>query len=193
MSMKNKALSLSVAMGMMAGAGIAYAAPLSGSAAFFGGGLSATEVSSMSYYQDASVGNLGYGTFASDAKADYDGISSANIGYTSAGSDPMIRAFAGNYGLDFAGIIDPFKRGGTSYVSAGVNEGWDMVQIRLNDYYMDYYGYSTANRHKTTVHEFGHSLGLMHQDSATDSVMKQGLYTYTNPTSLDISNLQWKY
>jgi predicted Zn-dependent protease len=63
----------------------------------------------------------------------------------------------------------------------------------MNNGYMNRDTYSTDNKHKTTMHELGHALSLLHQYDPTVSMMKQGELTYTDPTSLDISNLQWKY
>lgn len=189
--LSKKFVGVTLAVGMLAFTSGAAVAALSGSSAFFGGGLTAAKIGNMTYWESSTVSANGYASYASDARNDWQGISNADVDYSNASSESTatIRSYAGNYGLDYAGRIVPYSGGR----EASTNSTWDMVQIILNDYYMDSYGYSNANRHKTTIHEFGHSLGLVHQDSATDSVMKQGLYTYTNPTSLDVSNIQWKY
>jgi len=54
-------------------------------------------------------------------------------------------------------------------------------------------GFTTANYRKTAMHEFGHALGLDHQDSPTVSVMRSGKLTYSDYSTLDKSNLTWRY
>lgn len=53
--------------------------------------------------------------------------------------------------------------------------------------------FSQANYNKTALHEMGHALGLKHQSSSTNSLMKQGKYSYGDYTSLDKNNLKYKY
>lgn len=167
---------------------------LRGLEAFWSGGLGSYTVSNMNIFIDASVGNRGYTNHVNDARSDYDGISYASIKYTTVTSSYWqyadVRVYAGSYGLDYAGRVQPYGIDG--YV-CDLSDRWETVNVILNDYYMDTYKYSDSNRRKTTIHEFGHALSLQHQASTVESVMKQGKYTYSNPTSLDIYNLQTKY
>lgn len=159
---------------------------------FFSGGLSSSVIAAADYYEDPAISTLGYSYFTANARADYAGISDADIGFLNVYSytDAEIRFYAGDYGDDYAGVLQPYKTDGSS---ASTTDSWYKAHVILNNGYMDRNDYSNVNKHKTTIHELGHALSLLHQYSPTDSVMKQGKLTYTDPTSLDISNLQWKY
>ncbi|ANB57123.1 matrixin family protein [Anoxybacillus sp. B7M1] len=163
--------------------------------AFFKSGLPKYVVGDCYVFVSDSVSNYGYSTYVSNAKSGWGGISNADVDFWPAGSatDADIRVYAGNYGLDYAGLAQPYQ--GDSLVTDpdATTTNWSFVKIYLNDYYMDYYNYTNANRNKTTIHEFGHALGLRHQPSGTISIMVQGKLSYSGPQELDKSNIAYKY
>ena len=171
-------------------------AAYSNSAAFFKSGLSASVVGDCYVFVSDSVSSYGYSTNVSNAKSGWGGISNADVDFWSAGSatNADIRVYAGNYGLDYAGLAQPYRGDSTVSDPDASTTKWDFVKIYLNDYYMDSNSYSTANRNKTTIHEFGHALGLRHQtDTSVASIMRQGKLTYSGPQSIDKSNIAYKY
>ncbi len=174
---------------------ISFAA-FTNSAAFFKSGLPASVVGDCHVFVSDSVSSYGYSTNVSNAKSGWGGISNVNVHYSYAGSETNadIRVYAGNYGLDYAALTQP-DRGGTTVTNPDTsNTKWDFVKISLNHYYMDSYNYSSANRNKTTIHEFGHALGLRHQtDASIASIMRQGKLTYNGPQAIDKLNIAYKY
>jgi len=162
--------------------------------AFFTGGLPSSVIALADYYEDPSVASFGYDYWTANARADFAGISNADIGFINVGNytDAEIRFFVVYYGDDYAGIVQPYTSSGVLDNVCACNT-WAKAHVVMNDKYMDDHSYTNANRHKTTIHELGHALSLLHQPSSADSVMKQGKLTYTDPTALDIANLQWKY
>ncbi|MGX9135091.1 hypothetical protein ACWV26_12085 [Rummeliibacillus sp. JY-2-4R] len=166
------------------------------SAAFFKSGLAASVVGDCRVFVSDSVTSYGYSTKVSNAKSGWGGISNANVNFRSAESatNADIRVYAGNYGLDYAGLTQLYRGGTTVTDPDASTTNWDFVKISLNDYYMDSYSYSSANKNKTTIHEFGHALGLRHQtDTSVDSIMRQGKLTYNGPQAIDKSNIAYKY
>ncbi len=147
-------------------------------------------------YTFVSGSAFSYAGMVEEAKSDWSRIPAANVKFHSAGSatNADVRVYAGNYGLDYAGIIQPFYNGGypveDPYDFVG---NWEFVTVAINDNYMSHYNYSNTNKRKTVIHEFGHVLAMAHQDSFTESIMKQGQLNYTDPTSLDIENIQFRY
>lgn len=164
-------------------------------AAFFKSGLPKSVVGDCYVFVSDSVSRYGYSTYVSNAKNGWGGISNADVDFWSSGSATYadIRVYAGDYGLDYAGLAQPYR--GSSLVTDpdASTANWSFVIIYLNDNYMDYYGYTSANRNKTTIHEFGHALGLRHQPSSATSVMVQGKLSYSGPQQLDKSNIAYKY
>lgn len=161
--------------------------------AFFSGGLGATVIAAADYYEDPSISSLGYSYFTANARADYAGISSANIGFLNVGNytNAEIRFYAGSYGDDWYGKMQPYKSDGTQ---ASMSDTWAKAHVWLNDALMDEESFSNTLRHETTIHELGHALSLLHQYTPTDSVMVDvGFQEITNPADIDVDNLQWKY
>lgn len=164
-------------------------------AAFFRSGLPKSVVGDCYVFISDSVSDYGYRSYVTSAMTGWGSISSADVDFWTSGSATYadIRVYAGDYGLDYAGLAQPYR--GSTLVSDpdASTANWSYVIITLNDHYMDHKNYSSANRKKTTIHEFGHALGLRHQPSSTSSVMVQGKRTYSTPQSLDRSNIAYKY
>lgn len=112
-------------------------------------------------------------------------------------SNAELKFYAGNYGIDYYGIMDPYvyDEDGVGTDPASFDEQWDVTRVKINDELMDDDGLSSRNRREVVIHEVGHALGLMHQpDGTPTSIMEEtDLRERTNPGSLDIANLQWKY
>ncbi|QPR69257.1 hypothetical protein I6G82_06490 [Lysinibacillus macroides] len=161
--------------------------------AFWTGGFPASVIKLADYYEDPSVASFGYSYWTANARADYAGISNANIGFTNVGNyaDAEIRFFVVSYGDDYGGIMNPYTSNGT--LDVFMTNTWAKAHVIMNDKFMDDNNFTSTNRHKTTIHELGHAFSMRHQVSPTISVMRQGLLNYTDPQPLDISNLQWKY
>lgn len=189
-----KKVSLAIALIAMLALPTMVSADYKNADAFYpGGGLPSSVIAYAKYYEDPSVASYGYSYWTANARADFAGISNANISFINVGNynEADIRFYVVSYGDDYAGIMQPYTSSGT-FDSCACNT-WAKAHVIMNDKYMDDNGYSNANRHKTTIHELGHALSLKHQVSPTISVMRQGKLSYTDPQALDVANLQWKY
>ncbi|MGG4443106.1 hypothetical protein [Brevibacillus fortis] len=190
---KKRVFSL-VLLGAFSLTNVAYAELTRGDA-FFDATPTASYVKDIDTYITASVSDENLLGGVTEAIEDYEGISGANISYdtsNASSSNYDLRVTAGQYGLDYAGETRVYYLDDNdNYERHYGTESWDRVKIILNREYMDYYNYSSANRRKTTIHEFGHGLGLVHQ--ASNSIMQQGKLSLTDPTTLDENNLSWKY
>ncbi|MUV37710.1 hypothetical protein JNUCC1_01516 [Lentibacillus sp. JNUCC-1] len=65
--------------------------------------------------------------------------------------------------------------------------------LRLNNYTTTRANYTASNYNKTAMHELGHAFYMKHQHSSVGSVMKSGKYPYNSYSSLDKSNLAYRY
>lgn len=65
--------------------------------------------------------------------------------------------------------------------------------LRLNNYTTSGANFTAANYNKTAMHELGHAFYMKHQHSSVNSVLKSGKYSYNDYTSLDKSNLAFRY
>ncbi|MED1949759.1 hypothetical protein EDM59_30730 [Brevibacillus nitrificans] len=138
-----------------------------------------------------------YGTYINDAISDYSSISGVDFGFSEGddffNSDLYILVTEENdiyHGM--GGVMVPCDWSGGNCNEVGTNTRWDAAGIFIFDDYMNSNNYSSNERNKVIVHEFGHLYALRHQTQA-NSVMYPERTTITSPTSLDISNLQWKY
>ncbi|MGZ0051408.1 zinc metalloprotease [Brevibacillus gelatini] len=191
--MNKKSVFTLVLLGAFTLSNVAYAELRRGDA-FFDTTPTANYVKDIDTYINASVADENLLGAVTEAISDYEGISGANINYdtNASASSYDLRVAAGQLGLDYAGETRVYYLDDDdTYQRHYGTEAWDRVKIYLNREYMDYYNYSSANRRKTTIHEFGHGLGLVHQTS--NSIMQQGKLSLTDPTQLDRDNLSWKY
>lgn len=101
-----------------------------------------------------------------------------------------MRFFAGSYADDWYGYCQTYKADGTI---ADIDENFVSAHVRMNDRTLDLDNFSNSERHYNMLHELGHALSLAHQPKGEDTVMKQGQHSYTDPTSVDKSNIAWKY
>jgi hypothetical protein len=88
--------------------------------------------------------------------------------------------------------MQPYKSDGTE---ADLNSGtWAKAHVWLNNGDMNRHSLTNPDKHETTIHELGHALSLLHQYELTGSIMvDDGFEGITDPTAIDVSNLQWKY
>ncbi|MFC5469037.1 hypothetical protein ACFPPD_09905 [Cohnella suwonensis] len=173
---------------------ISYA-DLEDEAAFWTSGFPSSIISHIDYWEQSTIASLGYDYYTANSRADWALLPNSDVAYykTTSQADADLRFFAGDYGSDYWGFTKAYLSNGTEVINVEDGSVWYKCQILLNDGQMDRDNFTNSNRHHTTLHEVGHALSLAHQFAPTDSAMKQGQLTYTDPTSLDSSNIQWKY
>ncbi|MGY3834401.1 matrixin family metalloprotease [Listeria ivanovii subsp. ivanovii] len=103
---------------------------------------------------------------------------SSKINLVRSGNGPTIRTRSTNSKESWYGLMEGGAKG-------------SLLSINIRTTSKD--KFSQANYNKTALHEMGHALGLKHQSSSTNSLMKQGKYSYGDYTSLDKNNLKYKY
>lgn len=169
--------------------------------AFFFSYPPVSTVSAIPHWSDSSVSTLGFSTYFSNARARWDEVQGASIGWSQRtnSADASFRFYGINdSALDYAGITKPFNTAGTHLANPDQHAGpvWYKVHIILNKEYMDDRRYDTDNIQKVAIHEVGHALGLRHQpndEGPLDTVMIQGRLWFTNTGSIDRTNVSWKY
>jgi hypothetical protein len=176
------------------------AGELRNSDAFYSGGgykvLSVTE--NLKYYVTPDVWNE-FGDYIEDAFSDYSSIPGVDFDFQEVDWADEAELIILNTQDDgtydgLPGIMIPCDWSRTpTCEKTRYQSRWDTAAVFLFPDNMDLKGYNQTNRHKTIVHEIGHAYALVHQPVGVDSVMVGGKSTITSPTSLDISNLQFKY
>ena len=171
----------------------ASAAGYTNANAFFLDGLRASVIKDCYVFESDSVSTYGYSTYVYDVQYMWSKTPNSDITFWKSGSATHadVRVYAGDFGLDLAGIAQPYING--KPVTEEKAQRWDYVNVNINDEYMKRNKISERMKKKTVVHEFGHVLSLKHQPSNSVSVMKQGTTTYTLPQPLDKNNISWKY
>ncbi|WP_151735943.1 M43 family zinc metalloprotease [Paenibacillus tengchongensis] len=167
--------------------------PLINANAFYPNSFSS--VSNLSVYQAPSVATYGYSTMVTNGLNSYDAITNANIGFTaSTSTTAQVRISANNTsGLDFFAITQPYTSSGKA-ISSIETTTWGYATVVINNAVMNSWGLTTTNKQKVITHELGHILSLNHQTNLdVNSIMKTGKLTITSPSSVDISNIQYKW
>lgn len=165
---------------------------------YYNGGFKKLSVTqNMKYYIPSSTYRE-FGDYIDDAFSDYSSISGVDFGFREVDwiedADLSILSTTENGSYDgLPGIMIPCNWSGSTCNKVSYNSRWDMAAVFLLPDNMKNDGYSSTNRHKTVVHEIGHVYALEHQPKGVNSVMVPGKATITSPTSLDKSNLKWKY
>lgn len=151
--------------------------------------------SNLTVYQASSVSTYGYTSYVNSGLSALDAISNANIGFTSSSSSTaQVRISANNNTtLDYFALTQPYSSSGTP-IDASQTTSWSYVTLSLNHAVMNSWGFTAANKQKTVTHELGHVLSLNHQTyEDVNSIMKPGKLNISTPSSVDISNLQYKW
>ncbi|EJL25685.1 hypothetical protein PMI05_03749 [Brevibacillus sp. BC25] len=191
--MKKRVMSLTL-LAVFSLTSVVYA-ELRNADAFFSTHPTDNYVKNIRTYISPNVADKGLLSTVTEAISDFEGISGANISYDTYSADSNdydLRVNAGNYGIDYLGETRVYYLDkNDNYTRHYGDEPWDRVKIYLNREALDYYNADSKNRRHNTIHEFGHGLGLVHQNS--NSVMEQGLLNVTDPTTLDENNLSWQY
>lgn len=170
---------------------VSHAVLYNGDAFFPGNGLPDVTIGNLPYWEEEAVSTLGYTNASQTARTKYDQAADADIDFyrVTNGNSAAVRVFAGDFGYSgWFGRIYPFDAYGNSKTEF---DAWAYVNMQYNDFYMDYKGFDEANRTYNAIHEWGHALSLIHQDS--QSVMLEGKYSLTAPTLVDYSNLNYMY
>lgn len=107
---------------------------------------------------------------------------SSNIHLSSSSSPNInVRSIAshkdGWYGL-WSGNLNNAPSGGIIYFNIQSTTAADFTQCNYN---------------KLALHEFGHAMGMKHQEKGDFTVMKQGKYCYNDYTDIDKNNLKYQY
>ncbi|MGL4820419.1 MAG: matrixin family metalloprotease, partial [Bacilli bacterium] len=172
-SLKLCSLSILSAATIIINAQVAQAGDLVGDSAFFGKNNYAI---SGKYIINSTYST--HSTAFTNAISKINNVSNANINLTPTYQYENLRMVSINSSsLDYYGLTN-FS---TSFAS-----------INMNEYSTSRDFFTQANYNKVALHEVGHAFGLEHQETGTNSVMKQGQYSYTDYTSLDKSNIAYK-
>lgn len=89
--------------------------------------------------------------------------------------------------------IASHKDGWFGYWSPNLNNAVSGGTIYYNVQTTTAKNFTQCNYNKLALHEFGHAMGMVHQDAANFTVMKQGQYCYSDYSSLDKDNLIYQY
>ncbi|NUU75747.1 hypothetical protein [Paenibacillus xylanilyticus] len=163
------------------------------SAAFFPNSFSS--VSNISVYQAPTVSTYGYSSYVTNALNQLDNISNANIGYTnSTSTTAQVRISANNNSaLDYFALVQPYDSSGKA-INETDSKTWSYATMVLNHGVMTKWGFTASNKQGTVTHEVGHLVSLSHQMNLdANSIMKTGKKNNTTFTSLDISNIQYRW
>ncbi|GAS83422.1 hypothetical protein [Paenibacillus amylolyticus] len=175
-----------------------------GDAFYASNGFSSTTIAAIPWYNDSSIGGLGYTTHLSDARASWDAVNTANIGWSSqsSASAATLRFYAVNdANLGYYGIFKLYNSSGTEISSQLETPGvsWYKANIvianaNVNSSNASIKKLTRAETQDMILHEIGHAISLRHQpDTATSVMRKNDLTIYGAPTTLDKNNVGWKY
>jgi len=197
---KKSLFSASLVLSLFSLGTLVHAAAYTNGDAFWTGGYDNRSVYDNIKYYVASDVETSFGKFIDDAISDYSSISGVDFGFSETTDflDADLMIFNTKEGSAYhgvPGVMVPCDWSGSSCNKVAYESYWDAATILLFPDYMRNHGYSDKQKNKTVVHEFGHVFSLRHQDDpSVSSVMVAGEgNSLTSPTSLDISNLQWKY
>ncbi|CAM3333045.1 MULTISPECIES: hypothetical protein [Brevibacillus] len=165
---------------------------------YYNGGfkdISVTE--NMKYYIPSYTWDQ-FGDYIDDSFSDFSSISGVNFGFEEVSWLEDADLFIVDTDEDgtydgLPGIMIPCNWSGSTCNKVSYNSRWELAAVFLLPDNMEREDFSSINRHKTVLHEIGHAYALEHQPKGVNSVMVPGKLTITSPTSLDISNLKWKY
>lgn len=171
---------------------------------FAGNGLPDASIGALIYWEEDSVSTWGYYYYSLDARTELDKVESAVINFRRATSSEInsapLRYFAGQMSeYSWYGRVYPYDIAGYEMdIDGAQSYGWSKVDLKYNDYLMDYDALGTEERRRVAVHELGHVMSLKHQPIGSthqSSVMQETfkLNKSWNLTSVDIANLQYMY
>ncbi|WP_142393278.1 matrixin family metalloprotease [Alkalicoccus urumqiensis] len=132
---------------------------------------------------DNATSNSAHSSAFSHAVSQLNDVTSGiNLSLTTSGQNITARSTSGSadgyYGL-WSPNSSGASSGGTIYINATSTSADNFIACNYN---------------KTAMHEFGHAMGLTHQNNATSTtVMKQGQFCFNDYTQLDKNNLRYQY
>ncbi|EST53809.1 hypothetical protein T458_14975 [Brevibacillus panacihumi W25] len=173
-----------------------YASDLIGANAFWSGGFKKqSKYSDLKYYY---LRDNPYRSQIQNAMSTFSSISGLNFGFSEADwaldADVIVAIDKENakyHGM--GGVMVPCNWSESDCNEVKTSEKWDTAAIFLFQDYMERERYTSTEIQKVVSHEFGHVYSLVHQLTNTKSLMYPERTTITKPSSLDISNLKWKY
>lgn len=160
-------------------------------------GFAKTGPVNLSYWKDSSVAAFGYTSLSDTGLNSWKSVSS-NLKINAVTSEPTyfgIVTYVSKSipGLDVWGYADHWKYGILGWKEVSPDAQRDRTRVWLDDTKLKSMK-NNAERQYVFTHEFGHALGLKHNNSGVASVMSETLYTTRNmPQTADINYIKQKY
>ncbi|MFD2114807.1 hypothetical protein ACFSTH_09300 [Paenibacillus yanchengensis] len=190
---------------MMAVAALGITAVLGGTSAFAATyyhthGFAKSAVS-VNYWKDSSVASYGYTGLADTGIDSWRNITD-NLTINEKTSEPTyfsIVTYVGNTisGMDVYGVVDHWTYGLFGWTQVNPDNLRDRARVRMDHTNLKSLGSDStgyALKKYAFVHEFGHAVGLKHNNSGVASVMSESISSSTNtPQITDKTYLKEKY
>jgi len=151
----------------------------------------------INYWKDSSVASFGYTSYSNTGINNWKNIT-GNLNITEVKSAPTyfgIVTYVGNSipGLDVYGVVDHFKYGLTGFKQVNPDDQRDRSRVRMDHTNLKSMK-NNAEKQYAFTHEFGHAVGLKHNNSGVASVMSETIISTRNtPQTADKDNIKSKY